>query len=439
MTSQLEQLEKLKRKLVVIVLAEDVQKKYQKKTTEFARVAKIKGFRPGKIPLKVVEQKYGRGLLQEAAAELIDTSFQAQITEKKIKIAGRPTIDFDPEKLNHNESFSYTAQFEVYPDIILTDLTDVEIESVSGEISEGDVSGMLIQLRTQHAEWVEVDRAAKLGDRVQIDFDGTIDGKPLEQGSAKGHWLELGSHSMIPGFEEGLVGAKKEEAKTLKIAFPAEYHVEALRSKPVECAVTVHDIQEPKLPILDDEFAKKMGVTEGVDILKKQVHEKMQVELNEAARAQVKSSVLDRLMSLNKIDAPSALIEAEIAHLQNMTRQQIAQYRRDLSESDIKNFPLEREPYVADATKRVVLGLLLAEVIKENDIKVDQEKVRERLHKMASQYGDPTQVLPLILKNKHMVADIEAFVLEEQAVTILLSKARVTEVKKSYDAIMNAK
>lgn len=439
MAAKLERLDGLKRQLAVTVLADDLKKVYQKKVNEFARVAKIKGFRPGKIPTAIVGQKYGKGLLHESAAELIDSTFQAQIIEQKIKIAGRPEIDFDHQNLKHNEPFHYTAKFEVYPDVQLKELTDVEVESISGEISDADVSSMLVQLRTQHAEWVIVDRAAKLGDRVKIDFDGMTDGKPLEQGSAKNHTLELGSKNMIPGFEDGIIGCKKGDTTVLKISFPTEYHVETLRAKPVEFTVIVHDIQEPKLPVLDDGFAKKMGIQDGLDALKKQVKEKMQSELNETARAKIKNDVLDKLMSLNAIDVPTALIEAEITHLQHIERQQIAQYRRDLSESQIKNFPLTREPYIEDAKKRVVLGLLLAEVIKRYDIKVDQEKVRDRLNIVARQYGDPAQILPIILKNKHMVADIEAFVLEEQAVQALLSKARVTEVKKSYDAIMGSK
>lgn len=438
MTAKLEQLEGLKRQLSVTVLAEEVSKNYHKKVADFAHQAKLKGFRPGKVPVKVVEQKFGKGLLHEAAAELIDRSFNTQLTEQKIKIAGMPQIDFDFNMLNKNNAINYIAKFEVYPEVTLKDLTDVEIESVSGEINDDDVSAMLVQLRTQHAEWHSVDRTAKLGDRLKIDFDGMVDDKPLEKGNAKNHVLELGSNTMIPGFEEGLIGIKKGETKTLNIAFPADYHVESLREKPAAFTVVVHDVQEPKLPVLDDEFAKKIGVTDGLDALKKQAKEKMQSELNEIARAQTKKIVLDKLLSLNSITVPVALIDAEINHLQNMTRQQIAQYRR-LSEADMKKIPLERAAFEEDAKKRVVLGLLLAEVIKAHDIKLDQEKVRERLSVMATQYGDPAQILPIILKNKQMVSDVEAFVLEEQAVQALLTKARVLPVKKSYDAIINAK
>jgi len=201
----------------------------------------------------------------------------------------------------------------------------------------------------------------------------------------------------------------------------------------------VHAVEEPKLPALDDDFAKKMGVADGLDALKKQVKEKMQAELSEMARSVTKRDVLDKLMSLNSIDVPASLVDAEISHLQDMTRQQMRQYGGGrMSEADVKNFPIAREPYVEDAKKRVVLGLLLAEVIKTHKIEVDQNKVSERLKEMATQYGDVDQILPLIMQNKRMVSDVEAFVLEEQAITTLLSKARVLDVKKSYDAIINS-
>ncbi|MCX7121144.1 MAG: trigger factor [Gammaproteobacteria bacterium] len=437
MTTNLEQLEGLKRQFKVTVSAEDLKKAYQKKIAEVSSKASIKGFRPGKVPAHVVEQKFGRGILHEAAAELIDSSFKKEANN--IKIAGMPHIDFDHEALKLEESFHYTAQFEVYPEVTLKDLTDIEIESAAGDVSDDDVSSMLVKLRTQHAERVSVDRAAKLGDRLTIDFDGTMDGKPLEQGSAKASKLELGSNSMIPGFEDGLIGAKKDDKITLNISFPTEYHVETLRGKPVSFAVTVHEIEEPKLPALDDAFAEKVGVKEGLDALKKQIKEKMQLELNETAHANVKRIVLDKLMGLNPIDVPVALIDAEVEHLQNMTRQQIRQYRPELSDADIKKFPLEREPYLEDAKKRVVLGLLLAEVIKNAEIKVDNKKVEERLKEMAARYGNVDEILPIIMKNKHMIADVEAYVLEESAIQTLLGKARVLETKKSYDAIMNAK
>lgn len=438
MTAQLEKLDGLNRQLSITVSADEIEKAYQKKVQDFSRNAKLKGFRPGKVPATVVEQKFGHGLLQETAAQLIESSLQQTLQDQKIRMAGFPQIDFKHETLKRGDAFSYVAKFEVYPEVELKDLQDVEVESPSAEVVEDDVSAMLIQLRTQHSEWNIVDRAAKLGDRVKIDFDGVIDGKPMEHGSAKDHTLELGSKSMIPGFEDGIIGMKKGETKAIDITFPAEYHVEDLRSKPVTFTITLHDIEEPALPALDDAFATKLGVKDGVDALKKNVRERMENELKENTRVMLKQNVLDKLMAQNPIDVPAALIDSEISHLQEMTRQQMRQYLGKDAKIDVSKFPLSRDPYVENAKRRVVLGLLLAEAIKKHQIILDQAQVQVRLREMAAQYGNPDQIMPMLMQNKRMVSDVEAFVLEEQAIDALLKSARVLDVKKSYDAVMNA-
>ncbi|MDP1574291.1 MAG: trigger factor [Coxiellaceae bacterium] len=439
MTAQLEKLDGLNRQLSITVSADEIGKAYSKRVQDFSRNAKLKGFRPGKVPVSVVEQKFGQGILQETAAHLIESSLQAALQAQNIRMAGLPTVDFKHETVKQGESFHYVAKFEVYPEFQLKDLTDTEVESPSAEVTEDDINAMLIQLRTQHSEWLAIDaRAAKLGDRVKIDFDGVLDGKPMENGSAKGHILELGSKSMIPGFEDGVIGMKKGETKVIEIAFPAEYHVEALRSKPVAFTITLHDIEEPKLPELNDEFAKKMGVKDGLETLKKNVRERMENELKENTRVLLKQNVLDKLMAQNVIDVPASLIDSEISHLQDMTRQQMRQYLGKDAKIDVSKFPLSRDPYVENAKKRVVLGLLLAEAIKQHQIQLDQAQVQVRLREMAAQYGDPQQILPMLLQNKRMVSDVEAFVLEEQAIDALLKTARVQDVKKSYDAVMSA-
>ena len=235
-----------------------------------------------------------------------------------------------------------------------------------------------------------------------------------------------------------MIGVKKDDKLTLFLTFPKDYHVDNLRDKPVQFAIVVHEVEEPKLPALDDAFAKKAGVEGGVDALKTKIKERMQQELNDAAKALLKKEVLEQLQTLNTIEVPPALIETEIQHLQRMTRQQFRQFNPSMKEADINKLPLTREPFEAEAKKRVLLGLLLAEVVRHNNIKADQNRVRERLENIAAQYGDVSQVLPILLKNKSMISEVEAFILEEQAVDILLSKARVSESKKSYDAIMNA-
>ncbi|OGT51117.1 MAG: trigger factor [Gammaproteobacteria bacterium RIFCSPHIGHO2_12_FULL_42_13] len=438
MSSQLVELEGLNRQLQVTVSAEDLQKTYQKRVADFAKNAKLKGFRPGKVPAQVIEQKFGHGLLQESAAQLIESSLKTTLSEKEIRAAGMPAVDFDHQALKKGNGFTFTAKFEVYPTFQLKDLADVEIESVSGEVTEEDVNAALIKFRTQHAEWQEVqDRATKLGDKVTIDFDGTLEDKPLENGSAKNQSLELGSKSMIPGFEDGIIGMKKGETKTIQIAFPTEYHVEDLRGKPVSFVITLHDIKEPKLPALDEKFSEKLGFKD-VETLKTKVKENLVALLKDACHAKLKQTTLNKLRELNPVLVPQALIDAEISHLQSVTRNQMRQYIGENKKIDVNKIPLSREPYVDEATKRVVLGMLLAEVIKQHSITIDQTKVQERLMEMASHYPNSSEIINIFTKNRQMMSDIEAYVLEEQAIDVLLKNARVTPVKKSYDAIVNS-
>ena len=438
MAAELIKLEGLERKLNITVSAEALQNTYQKKIKSFAKNAKIKGFRPGKVPLNIAEQKFGKGLLHESAAQLIESSLKTTLNAEKIRATGMPNIDFDAEKIKADTPFSFTATFEVYPEIQLKDLTDVDIEAVSGDITESDINSMLVKLRTQHAEWQAVsERAAKLGDRVKIDFDGMLEDKPLENGSGKNHSLELGSKSMIPGFEDGIIGMKKDETKTINIAFPADYHVETLRAKPVTFTITLHEIEEPKLPALDERFAEKLGFQEGADALKQKVKENLETQLKEATKNQLKKAVLDKLREKNPIEIPKTLVNAEITHLQDRTRHQMQQYMGNKKKIDASTFPLSREPYVEEATSRVALGLLLAEVIKIHNITVDEMRVQARLKEMTAHFPNPSEFIEIFTKNQQMMSDIEAAVLEEQAIDALLEKARVTHVKKSYDAIIS--
>lgn len=437
MSGTLAQLEGLKRQLSIQVSSEELSNAYAKHLAEISKTANIKGFRPGKVPMDVLEQKFAKSLLQEAAVELIQKSFDEQVKQQTLKLAGLPSIDFDPTALKKGEGFEYKATFETYPEVALKDLSGVAIERAEGEISDSDVENMLIKMRTQHAEWHAVDRAAKLGDRLTIDFDGMMDGKPLDRGSAKDAKLELGSNSMIPGFEDGLIGAKKGETRVVKISFPAEYHVENLRSKPVEFTITVHSIEEPKLPALDDAFAKKMGVDAGIDELKQKIKERMEAEIKEAAHQALKTAVFDKLMGLNIIEAPSALIDAEIQNLQHMMRQRMRSFNPNMTEAQMNAMPMAREMFVDEAKKRVILGLLLAEVIKASGITVDQERVKKQIEKMAANHPDSAEVISMYNKNDRLRSEIEAYILEEQAVEALLTKATVATVKKNYDALIH--
>lgn len=430
MTSSIEKLEGLKRKLTVKIPKESVQEAYQKSLEKTAKTAKIKGFRPGKIPLQVVEKQFGKSIRAEVAGDLMQSSFQEAVDEHQIRVAGQPEVN--PEELEKGKEFKYEAIFEIYPEIEFKDLDGESINKEVAEVSGEDLNEMLEKLSKQHANWKEANRPAEEGDRLDIDFEGFIDDKPFEGGKAKNFQLELGSKQMIAGFEEGLIGAKPHEEMELKVTFPEQYPVEDLASKPAVFKIKINKIEEPELPELNDEFAKKLGF-EDIEALKKQVRNSLEMELEQVIQGKLKTEVLERLLKLNQLSVPDALIDSEVEHLQQMTRQQVA-IQQGLREAP--EMELAREPFLKEAEKRVSLGLLLAEAIQVYQIKIDKDKVRDKINQIAASYKKPEEVVAWYYKNKQLMSEIEASVLEDQVVGKLLEKAKINEIARSYKEVM---
>lgn len=431
MASSIEKLEGLKRKLTVKVPQKLVEEAYQNYLKKTAKKAKIKGFREGKVPLPVVEKQFGKSIRAEVAGELMQSSFQEAVDEHDLKVAGTPEVN--PEEISKDKDFKYEVFFEVYPEIAFKDLEGESIDKEIAEVTEEDLNEMLLKLRKQHANWKEVDRASEEGDRLDIDFEGFIDGKPFEGGKAKNFQLELGSKQMIAGFEEGLIGKKAGEDVELKVTFPEQYPVEDLASKPATFKVKINKVEQPELPELNDEFGKKLGFDDGIEGLKQQVRKSLEMELKQVIQGKLKSEVLERLLKLNQFSVPSALIDSEVEHLQQMTRQQMAA-QQGLRE--IPNVELAKEPFLKEAEKRVSLGLLLSEAIQKYQIQLDKDKVSEKIHQIAASYKKPEDVVAWYYKNKQLMSEIEASVLEEQVVDKLLEKATINEVKRTYKEIM---
>jgi trigger factor len=434
MQSELNLLEALKRELKITIPADEVSGAYNKHLNDAAKQAKLPGFRPGKVPMDVIEKKYGAGLKKDVAGELIRNSFDAVLAEKKQQIAGQPQIE--PGLIEIGQPFEYVASYEVYPEFELKDLADVKLEKMVAEVSDEDINKMLEKIQHQQADWVDADRAAKEGDRLTMDFEGTLDGELFDGGSSKDFNLELGSKQMIPGFEDALIGVKANEVKDISIPFPEDYPAENLAGKETQFKITVHAIQEPKLPELNDDLAEKAGILGGLDGMKAEVVKGMRRELKQATETRIKMNVLDKLIELNPIDVPETLLDMEISSLQNTTKQQMASQQ---GKKEIDDIPLPREPYVEQAAKRVTLGLLLGEVIKSYGIKVDGAKVRERIEEMAAAYRQPEDVINWYYNNKEMLSEVESLVVEDQAVEKLLDKAVVSEKPSSYDDVVNSK
>jgi len=433
MPSNVEKLSTLECQLNVTVPAEEVSQAYKKRLDKIASTAKIDGFRPGKVPTHVIEQRFGKGVAAEVANDLLQESFETAIEEHKLRVAGMPNIDA-PE-LDKSKEFAYSAKFEVYPEIELKQLDGQNVEQIDAQITDADLDKMIDNIRRQHATWEDVERESKDGDRLVFDFEGFMDDKPFDGGSAKDFELELGSKQMIPGFEEGLVGAKAGQELDLTVTFPEDYAVKDLAGKPAVFKIKVHKVQAAALPELDDAFAEKVGVKEkGVEGLKEEVRKNMQAELKRILTNKNKEFVLDKLVEVNEVEVPNSLIDIEVEHLQKMTLQQMA------AQQGMKELPkidMPKEPYIDQAKKRVILGLLLAEAIKLHDIKADADLVRSRVEEIAAAYSQSEEIVNWYYQNKQLMSEIEAAVLEEQVVAKLVEQAKVDQKSESYDDLVN--
>lgn len=428
-----ENLEALSRRMNIVVPAEVVNAEFQKRLSVEAKRAKIDGFRPGKVPVSVIESKYGKGILDQVAINLIEKELDAAVREKALRVAGRPQIeDFEIKK---NTEFAFQATFEVYPDIDIQELEGESIEKQVAEVTDADLEKMLEQLQKQQATWSDVARAAASADQVEIDFEGSIAGEPFEGGSATGFSLELGSGRMIPGFESGIEGMAKGDVRDVTVTFPEDYQSDDLKGKEAVFKITLHKVQEAVLPPLDDALAEKMQVEGGLEGLKQKAREGMQRELAYQLRANLKAAVLDALIARNQIEVPKTLVDIEITHLQKMALQRMAgEY--GLKDVDLSKLNLPKEPYQAEADRRVRLGLLLAEVVKKHEIKVDHDKVTERIKELSSAYQKPEEVEAWYLKNQEALAEVEASVIEEAAVDVLLSQASLSEKTVQYGDVI---
>lgn len=428
--SSIEKIGGLKQRLTVTVPAEDIEKAYQSRLKKVTKTAKLPKFRPGKAPLKNVEQRLGKSILQEVAGQLVVDTLRRAVEENHLHIAGKPKVELG--QVLRGQPLKYVVNYEIYPEITLNTLEGEKVERLNINVSEKDVGNMLESLLTQSAEWKEADRAAKFGDRVIIDFEGTLDGKAFEGRSAKEFLLELGSHHMIPGFEEGIQGIKPGETKAIDVTFPTEYPSEDLASKAATFMIKLHKVLEPALPTFDDKFVEKLGIKEGgVEVLRAKVKENIQKEVHRYAENNLKMTVLDKLVERNPIEVPEVLVEAEIEHLQNMTRQQIASQMGKTEKA--KKLELPREPYLELAKKRVVLGLLLGEVIKQHDIQADSAQIRSRIEEIAAAYHPKPEEVVSWYYNKKVLAEVESVVLEDQAVAVLLNQLEVEERDVPYE------
>ena len=421
----------LGRRLAITIPSEDIKKAVQKEVVNTAKKVRIDGFRKGKVPLKVVEQRFGASILQDALSELMQRSFIDAIIQEKINPVGAPT--YNPTEYKEGEDYNFTVEFEVYPQIEIKDLDKMEIEKPVASISDADVEVMVETLRKQQGAWKEVDAEAKDQSRVILDFLGTVDGEEFEGGKATDFALVLGQGRMIPGFEEAILGHKAGDKFDINVTFPENYHAENLKGKAAKFESTLKKVEELELPELTEDVIKRFGIADGtVDGLKAEVQKNMQRELTATIRNKTKSTVIDELVKYNNIDVPSALVDREIDVLR---QQAISQFGGNIK----KPVELPKELFEIESKRRVLVGLLFGEIIESNKLKADENRVKALIEEIATAYEDPKEVMDYYSKDKKASENLKAVALEDQVIDLLLEKAKVTEKTYSFSELMNQK
>lgn len=414
----------LERRMTVQIPAEQVDSVVKTRLQSMTRTVRLDGFRPGKVPFKVVERKFGPQVRLEALGELISSTYQEAIQQQNLRPAGDPRIE--PPQSEGGETLQYVATFEVYPDFEPAAVSAIKVTRPKAEVTDADVDGMLEKLRKQRVSWEPKEDAAALGDRVIIDFEGTIDGESFSGNKASNLPLELGSKTMIDTFEEQLVGAKAGEERSIEVKFPADYSFADVAGKPARFKVKVSQVQAARLPELDDSFADSFGISGGgLEGLRAEVRRNMERELSQTIKNKVKRQVFDALMEQNAIDVPKALVSSEVEALARQAEQQGLQSGG-------------HEAFQNEASRRVALGLIIGEVIRRNQLQVDPERVRAEVENLSASYEKPEEVVQYYYSNRDALAGVQSYVMEDIVTDWVLDQAQVTEESATFDSVMQS-
>jgi len=418
----------LERRMEVSVPSERVEKAVEERLLRVSRTAKLKGFRPGKVPLRVVRQQFGAQVRQEVLSDLLQATFAEAVSQEKLSPAAGPRIE--PIAAGPGEDLRYRAIFEVFPEIDLKGVEQIAVTRPVAEVADADVDAMVLNLREQRPRFEAVERGAREGDRVTMDFEGRIDGAPFEGSKGEGVAVLLGSGRMLKEFDAGIIGMQAGERRQIEVPYPASYHNAALAGRTATFDVLVTGIEERHLPELDDEFCREYGVLEGgIEQLRREVRENMERELADNVRARLKQQLLDGLLQSNPVEVPQGFVDAQVREMQ-------LEAARRMGVTDASQLP-PASSFVDQARRRVSLGLLVGELIKSRGVKLDRARVEARLADIASGYPDPDAILKAYRQNADALRQVENLVLEDQAVELLLEHAQVTDRPATFKDVMN--
>ena len=413
--------------LQIVVPNKDIQEQVLIKLKAAQKDSKLKGFRKGKAPLDVVESIYGPEIRQDVLWDLASKTFSKIAQEKDLKIVSRPNLV--PEKIEEGKDAKFKATFEVYPEVSLSKMSKISYTNFSSEVSDDDLDKTITNLQKRMSQWETSTDASKDGDQVKISFVGKIDGEEFEGGTAEDFTVEIGSKSMIVGFEEGLIGLSAGDNKILELSFPDDYGKSELASKPVNFETQVKEVLSPKLPELDEEFFKSTGIeSDNIESFKKEVKTKLEEDLINILNGKIKQSLFDALLEANDFEVPSAMVNSEVLNMKQDTARRMGMDPKDMNEDLFPN-----ETFTEEATKRVKVGILLNKIIEDKELKPDADKVKEIIEERAKNYKDPQQVINYFYSDDEQLRNIESISLEEQVVEIIKSEAKSVDENISYE------
>jgi trigger factor len=427
MQVSVESIGKLERRMQVQVPAVRISTEIAARLKSISRTARLNGFRPGKAPLTVIRRQFGPQVHREVIGELMQATFSEAVAQQQLAPAGNPRIQ--PQSVDEGQDLTYVATFEVFPEIQLQPFESLQIERTTAEVTPPDVDAMIERLRKQSPKFVAATRPAVKGDRVTLDFEGSVDGVPFAGGAATGVPVVVGDGRMLPDFEAGLEGTTAGEEKTISVSFPADYRATELAGKTAQFKLHIKTVEEASIPDLDEEFCKAFGVTEGgIAALREEVTANMRRELEQSLRNRNKAAVMDQLLQANPVDVPNALIEAQIRDMQ-------IEAMRRAGIKDPAQAPAPQQ-FVEPARRRAALGLILADIIKRQQIIVDPVRAEARLDEMIGSYGDPAAIKQSYKQNPEAMRQVENLALEDQVTDWVMANVTINEVASTFKDIM---